>query len=93
MNDDRTKYQKALDAPSKSGTGWVGANYDSQQAAMALLLGVAHSIKAQIIFNWAQKFDVNLSDNGTELRSIDNGLLVAAVLNDWTLDKARGELL
>jgi hypothetical protein len=95
MSDKPTfkpSYKEALKAPvSKGGKGWAHADADSMQAASAQSLGMTHCMNPDAIDDWAKKHEVVLLDHRKEFHD-DKDILLAAVLNDWSLAKAKQEL-
>lgn len=84
-------YKKALAAPTaKGGRGWKYADADSMQAAMAQALGLQFCLNPQSIYDWATRHGVSLRAERNRLMKAD--VLLVAVLNNWSIERAEQEL-
>ena len=84
-------YQQAMKAPTaKGGRGWKYADAASMQAATAQALAVQHCLNPKAVYDWANRHHVSLFDQRKRLMTPD--LLLVAVLNDWSVDRAEQEM-
>ncbi len=85
-------YKQALAYPAKH-DGWahIEKNGEPMQAATAGALARKFCIRPEAVYNWALEHEVPLRDS-IDLFFDNEALLLACVLNGWTINKALKEL-
>lgn len=79
------KYKDALSRPTgKGGKGWAYADKDSMQAMASQSLGLAHAMTPERIYEWGNKYGVDLQEDYNKLRDL-KGPLMERVLGDKPL--------
>lgn len=81
----KSTYRIALDSPTKKGGhGWKYAGKNSVNAACAELLARRFAVRAEAVYDWAEKHEINLEVNMAKLYK-NCKLVICGVLQDKSL--------